>query len=449
MNSASLLGNLGDFRKWLAIGSGLGIEIARDDLHVMVARVRPGGARILGSLTINRFREQAAAEWGAICVNFLRKLQAGHLTATVLLPREDVIVRQIAMPGVANRDIAAALRFQIDSLHPYSEEEAVYDWARIGTTSTVLVGITRREVLDRYVALFNEAGIRVSSFTFSAAVMYSAIRLYTDPPADGFLAISPRHEDGAAETFEAYGESASRPLFSASLDIPEERARVLALSELRLAPEAEARPFEAILPEPAAAPEGEDMARSVLPYATALAGACPRLGGLRVNLLPEAQRAARSRWMYVPTIALACLLLLAVGAVAASGAYENRRYISTVDQEVRRLEPRANKAEALAREIAVMRNRAQTLDNFRLRLKDDMDALNDLTRVLAPPTWLSSLQLTRTQLSITGQTDQATPLLKALDGTRQFKRSEFTLPMSRTSDGESFSIRSAREGVTQ
>jgi hypothetical protein len=94
-----------------------------------------------------------------------------------------------------------------------------------------------------------------------------------------------------------------------------------------------------------------------------------------------------------------------------------------------------------------LRNRAQSLDNFRLRSKEDMDALNDVTRVLAPPTWLNGLQLTRTQLSITGETDQSTPLLKALDGTRQFKRSEFTVPMARTPQGESFSIRSAREGV--
>ena len=433
-----------DLRKWLAVGTGVGIEIGSRDLNITVARVRPAGVRILGSLTIGNFREQPAAEWGAVYSNFLRKLGGGYLTATVLLPRQDVIVRQVPMPGVADRDVPAALNFQVDSLHPYTEGEALYGWARLKKTPMVLVGIARRQVLDQYSTLFNEAGVRVSAFTFSAASMYAALRLYAAPNADGFLAISTQRSDPPA--YEVYGESPSHPLFSAALEMPDERARVLALSELRLPPDREATPFEAILPKPLAAPEGEDVARAPLIYATALAGACPRLAQ-PVNLLPESQRAMRSRWIYVPTIALASILLLTAAAVGMSGTYENRRYLATLEQERLHVEPLAKKAQRLERQIAVARNRTQALDNFRARSREDMDALNDLTRTLAPPTWLNGLQLTRTQLSITGETDQATPLLKALDGTKQFKRSEFTLPMTRVASGEAFSIRSAREGV--
>ena len=440
--------NTRDLRKWLAVGTGVGIEISNRDLNITVARVRPSGVRVLGSLTIVNFRDQPAAEWGAVYMNFLRKLGSAYLTATVLLPREEVIVRQVALPGVADRDVAAALNYQIESLHPYAEEDAVYGWSRIRKTPAILVGITRREVLDRYSALFNEAGVKVSAFTFCAATMYAALRLYTTPNADGFVAIGPRPSGDNVEAYEIYGESPARPLFSAALEMPEDRARTLALSELRLAPDAEALPFEAVLPKPLAAPEGDDLSRVPLLYATALAGACPRLAQ-PVNLLPESQRAMRSRWMFVPTIALGSVLLLLAGAAGLSGAYENRRYLSTLDQERTRIEPKAKRAAALQREIAVLRNRAQVLDNFRARSRDDMDALNELTKTLAPPTWLNGLQLTRTQLSITGETDQATPLLKALDGTKQFKRSEFTLPMTRVQGGEAFSIRAAREGVSQ
>lgn len=441
--------NTADLRKYLAIGTGVGIEIAREDLNVTVTRVRPGGAKILGSLTISKYRDQPAAEWGSVCTNFLRKLGGSYLTAAVLLPREDVVVRQVALPGVSDRDVNAALNYQIESLHPYGDEEVAYSWARIGKTPTVLVGITRSRVLDNYVTLFNEAGVKVSSFTFSAAAMYSAVRLYGAPQGDGFVAIAPApsgNGDGNADSFEVYGESSARPLFSASLEMPEQRALSLALSELRLPAEAEPFSFDAILPKPLAAPEGEDLSRMALPYATALAGACPRLA-LSVNLLPEKQRAMRSRWIYVPTIVLACMLLLVIGALAMIGNYENKRYIAALNKEISLVEPKARQAAALEQKIAVLRNRAQTLDNFRLRSKDDMDALDELTRVLPPPTWLNGLQLTRTQLQISGETDQSTPLLKALDSTKQFKRSEFTLPMSRAATGESFSIRASREGV--
>lgn len=430
-------------RKWLAFGTGVGIEIGREDLNVTVARVRPGGVRVIGCCTVAKFREQPAAEWGSKYASFLGKLGVSHLTATVLLPREEVIVRQVPMPGVADKDIPAALNYQVDSMHPYSEEEAQYAWARIGKSPQVMVGITRRSVMEKYLALFGEAGIKVSSFTFSAAVMHSALRLYGLAATEGFIATDRTADE---EGFEVYGESTSHPLFSARLDMPEQRAVALALSELRLPPDTPASPFEGILPKPVAAP-ADEASHVALPYATSLVGACPWLA-LPVNLLPEKERAVRSRWMYVPTIALASILLLALGAMAASGAFENRRYVSTLEHEIKLVEPQARHAAELDRQIAIARNRAQTLDNFRMRSKEDMDALNELSRVLGPPTWLGNLQLSRTTLQIGGETDQAASLLKLLDSTKQFKHSEFTMPMTRTLGGESFSIKAAREGVT-
>ena len=63
-----------DLTKWLAIGTGVGIEIGSEDLTVTVVRLRPSGVRVLGELTIPRFREQAAADWGAAYAAFLQKL---------------------------------------------------------------------------------------------------------------------------------------------------------------------------------------------------------------------------------------------------------------------------------------------------------------------------------------------------------------------------------------
>src|SRR5258708_532799 len=226
-----------DVRKWLAVGTGVGIEIGREDLNVTVARVRPGGVRILGTLTIKGFRSQPAAEWGATYTSFLKKLRSGYLAATAMLPREDVIVRQVSLPGVADRDVPAALNFPLDSLRPFAAEEAVHDWARIAKTAVLLVGITRGAVLDKYIALFNEAGVKVSAFTFSAAAMYSAVRMYGPPQSDGFVAFSAQQSEGEEETYEVYGESAAKPLFSASLGMTGTRALTLALSELRLPPE--------------------------------------------------------------------------------------------------------------------------------------------------------------------------------------------------------------------
>ena len=140
---------LTDLRSLLAFGSGIGIEIGADTLEVIAARVRPSKIEVLGRLLIENYAARPAAEWGAEYARFLKSHGMGHLSATVLLPRREVIVRQIALPGVAGKDIESAIRFQMDTLHPYGEEDVVWGSSRLEFGS-VLVGIVRRQVVDRY-----------------------------------------------------------------------------------------------------------------------------------------------------------------------------------------------------------------------------------------------------------------------------------------------------------
>jgi len=431
-----------DFKKWLAIGTGIGMEIGRENLTVTVVRARPAGVRVLGELSIPRFHEQPASEWGATYAAFLKKLGVGHLSAGVLLPRDEVIVRQVMLPGVADKDLAAAIRFEIDSLNPYSEEDAVFDWARIGKTSSILVGITRRTVLERYSTRFAEAGVKVASFTFAAPAIYSAVRVFSNPPAQGFLLL-----EEACDELEVYGESPARPIFSARVDRSAASACTLAIAELRLDPGTEPAALHDKLPQPLALPAEYDLARSALAYATALAGACS-LRPLAVNLLPPEQRQTTARLRFVPAIALASLSLLLLGAVAAYPKYADRQYLSLLRNEIRKLEPQARRAVELDRQIALARNRAQTLDAFRARTKEDLDGLSEVTKLLTPPTWLTSLQLSRDSLAVSGESEQAAALLKVLDSSRQFRGSAFVIPIARGQGGDIFTIRGARQGVT-
>ena len=93
--------NVTDFKRYAAFGSGVGIEIGAQHLEVTAARVRPYGIDVLGATTIRDFGQRPAAQWGLEYARFLQEAGASHLAATVLLPRRETIVRQIALPGVA------------------------------------------------------------------------------------------------------------------------------------------------------------------------------------------------------------------------------------------------------------------------------------------------------------------------------------------------------------
>jgi Tfp pilus assembly protein PilN len=208
-----------------------------------------------------------------------------------------------------------------------------------------------------------------------------------------------------------------------------------------------------IVPFPLNAPAADEdyrnaLAERALPYTAALAGACPRLG-LSANLLPPERRAAPSRWIYMPTVALLVILVVVATALAVQTGYDNRRYAAALEQEVRKLEPRANRIAAIDRDITNARARTRALDEFRRRSKADMDALNELTQILPPPIWLTQLELTRSFIHIAGEAEQAAPLLRVVDESKLFVGSEFTMPLARVSGGEAFRIRAQREGAAQ
>jgi Tfp pilus assembly protein PilN len=279
----------------------------------------------------------------------------------------------------------------------------------------------------------------VRSFTFSAAAVHAAIRLNGAGHAgEGFVALS-RSAGGAVEV---YGESPSRPLFSAEFDLAPQRATQLALSELRLTADTAPKTLEEMLPKPAVNPVENDLSRNALPYATALSGACPRFAPA-ANVLPPEYRRFNSRAVFIPTMVLAALLLLVAGSMAAYASWSEKQYLKQIGAQIAKLEPLHKRADALDKEYERTRARAQLLDQFRKQTRMDLDALNELTHLLEPPAWSNSIDLARDSVRISGETPQTAPLLKILDASPFFEKTEIQMSTPRAS-GESFQIRTSR-----
>ena len=222
---------------------------------------------------------------------------------------------------------------------------------------------------------------------------------------------------------------------------------------MRLEPEYEVRDLIDLLPAWQSAPESFDFSdagrsRFAPLWAAALSAACPHLG-TPVNLLPVELRSVSSRAAYVPTIALSVILALMVLALFAERAWMDRRYSAQLASEIARLTPRATRVEALDRKMADSSLRIQQLDQFRRRTRAHLDIVLDLTQMLPPPAYLTSLQIGPKEVILAGEIEQADTLLKKLDASPRFAASEFTMPLARSGAGEVFRIRTQREGSPQ
>jgi Tfp pilus assembly protein PilN len=412
-------------------GTGLGIAIGEKNLEVAIVRARPSGATLLAGTTVGDFRERPAAVWGAELLKFMAAAGEKSLAATVLLPRDEVIVRTVTLPGVADRDIANAIELQIDSLHPWGDVEVSWGWSRAGRDG-VLVGLARKELLNSYETLFAEAGVLMAAVTFSTTVIHAALRIWSAAPASILC-----FDTDARGRTEVYGESESRPVFSAEFSMAQERAVALARAELRLPADYPARPLAELL-----APTGA----SVLAYAAAMAGAATRATRY-ANLLPAERRASHNRLQYLVPAILAALLLGALIVVyAIFPAVEQRRYRNELDRAALHLEPMALRAQALEKKTAADKLKIAALDDFRRRPQADLDILNELTRLLPPPIWTSAIEIYPDSVVISGEADQAAPLLKVIDSSPLFQNSEFALSVTRNGQSEVFRIKTIRRG---
>jgi hypothetical protein len=290
------------------------------------------------------------------------------------------------------------------------------------------VAIVRRAVIEHYVTRFAEAGVKLGCFTCSAAAIYSALRVFGNPPPVGILACEPNEN-----SVEVYGESPAKAILSATFAVDPERAAALAASELRL---------ETTEPTQLADLLGADPA---LPYAAALTSACSRLS-LPLNLLPVEQRQTGSPLTWIPAAVLGSLVLLLGGAAIAFPKFEDGRYLRDLQAEIKKVQPAATRAAALDAEIDATRKRTFLLDNLRRRTKSDLDALAEMTHLLPPPTWLNTLELTPQQVMVGGETNEAEPLLKTIDASPLFESSEFSLQPQKIPSGWGFRIRTTRTG---
>lgn len=460
---------------WKRFGAGVGLEIRGEDLLAVAIKSRPAGVTVLGSLRIEGFREIPAAEWGRRYQAFLNEHALGHLAATVCLPRKELVVRQLRLPPMPEKERAAAVRYQLDGLHPYGDVEVCFAHAALGETgkdrpTTMAVAIAPREKVDAWADLFQEAGVAVSAFTVSEATLYAALRMRPEAPKQPLLAV-----DAESDALLIYGESAARPLLTAEFPLrsaPPSRVLQLVLSDLRVAPDAavglavfgpeasaaaeelaqtspalEPRAVEELFPAPLAAPEEFRLREDLRGLAVALEAACPGVGW-RANLLPVERRSKDSRWRWAPTAALLFLLLLLGAGFLIRPWIQDGAYAEALQQRIAKYEETV----ALVRNAKMSAEDAQRkleiLRGLGRRTQRDLEIFSELSEKLPNSAWLTQLQIGDEGVQLNGEAQAAADLLKTLNESGRLEKARFTTSLRKLETGEGFQIAAERRAPT-
>ncbi|MBI2885560.1 MAG: pilus assembly protein PilM [Candidatus Omnitrophica bacterium] len=144
------------------------VEWTRASVRMAVAQRRRGQVQP-EMMAASRHAETDAA-------NALRELRkrakVGSAQVIGVIPREEVITRLVNFPSVDAEELGRMVALHAKAHLPYPAEQAVTDFSVVSQrdgVSTVLLAVCQRQVVERYLTLFREAGFAPDRLAVSSS----------------------------------------------------------------------------------------------------------------------------------------------------------------------------------------------------------------------------------------------------------------------------------------
>ncbi|MBI4460965.1 MAG: PilN domain-containing protein [Acidobacteria bacterium] len=468
---------------WSLLQSGVGIELSEESFHAVAVKRQWKRVRVVDWLEIPQYRQLEPAECGQRYRAFLRKNGLKTPWTVVALPRSAALLRCLNFPPAVGKELARAVEYQLDALHPFEEGSVYWDfaawqepgnhfWQQAATEQEassarleVLVGIAPKKSVEETAAWFQEAGIGVSQFSPAAALLCGALwpRQAGEVSSKSPVLFLLKTGSGSLELI---GCAPGREFLWKEIKIPDAAAetvqRELELARSALRVEPEERPplvfWGEEFPESLAA---EDLGFTVLPmeevfaplrigaagfrlrenavgFAAALAAADhPGVPGpLSVNLLPAEKRLYRSPLAHLPTYALASLVVLLALALGERGTMQDWLYGRYLAREIQALQPQLAQVETAQAKNRGTLDRLVLLAGVKNSAVLPLEILQELTRLLPADTWLQLLQYEGDTITLSGTATSASGLLPTLAGSPYFEAPQFASAITRTPEGK-------------
>lgn len=474
-------------------GTSIGIAVRGNHLEIVCIRGRGRRVSVAGFLRIENYRSRPVEQIAEEYRRFRKANHAMTTSAVVALPRELGLLRSLELPAEIGQNLAQAVGYQVDTLHPFEEGGVYFDYAVLPGPGEaeqpaagsprrplrVAVGLAEKKQLDDLYDWFCAAGIDVRAFTFSTAALYQALR-------KGARAWRPERAEEAAhqasglvvidrlpEAIEILGLGLDGSFYSKQCAAaqPLEREIAFCASELRWS--GQEQPAVLWIGEDDA-PQGQiagtvcldgqlesrpsigetlksgefRLERAFTAYSAALLGLDRRLSlsppkaGLRWNLLPLEKRVYRSHWAYTAAYVLGAIALLLPAIWVVSGWAQDRNYSAHLDRQINALKPRVQYVDKLDARQKGLLTKLEMLKQEQDDAAKKMEALEELTRLLPNSVWLISLQINGDQVFFTAQGSAAAGLLQTLSQSLYFDQAQFQSAVTKNAEGkEMFQIR--------
>ena len=446
----------------------LGIAITDDVIRLSLVSRQLNSIQIRDLLTLSAWQEKSLPDLKSEVTKFLKRNKTSELAAVLSLPRREVVVRQLTLPGDAQSNLAKVLEYQIANLLPAEDALVVYDYSvakyeRNAASLSVTVFLAMRSLLEKHLQICEGLGIKVVRVVPAGVALTNTLALLSEHIRSKnvlFLQFSNRGyevtgasdqrlvawreaELGADESLAdslitevAFFRSQARLVEDAPLDVfisgAPDSAGDLDAGALKVKCHTLFRPQDLGLNVGGSVVNSRQLQDHLNSLSAGISGLRSKVPE-PTNLLPPERRVQKRGWQHVTTyglLAVNCLLTL---AVAIRGRVQDGRYSSRLDQEINRLEPEVRKVRNVEDQLAQLIRRVDFLAGFKELNPEVLQALAELSKVLPKHTVVSDLSFKEGIIQISGLSGEAASLPQVIENSPLFREVEFVSAITRSS----------------
>ncbi len=384
---------------------------------------------------------------------FLKNNILGKNNIVVGIPRRDVLLRHLDLPGEVSDNLKQVIQYQVQSFEPTDEESYYYDYMQLGKNPknkriSILLTMVRKSLLDDYLAKLFELGIQPAAVTCSSLALVnlflqnrkniqdtnyilahttsaslSLVLLQNGMPV--YLQETPKEADQSWKELilKEIGEAVSQN----RLDEESAIESIVLSGDASESAHAELKVdiAECVRLKDTIPIKSNETTAPYFEQATAAIGLAYtgmiRHPVVRINLIPTAFRFRQSRWAYVSAAVLGIVIIALLAGLVFHRQIQSRTLIEELDLEIESQKPLVDNITDLREETEALRETYESIENLYNQQDMNLEVLLELTQLLPMDTYLSNYTYRDGKVSLVGYSNSASDLILMLESSPMFK----------------------------
>lgn len=471
----------------LSLESSLGIQFAQD--YVAIAFLKKFFRKVVLDChdAIPIPEDMPEKERDAFIANALARLvkekDINAESTWVSLPRNETLLRLISLPATAEENLAEVVRYEVGKYVSFPIEDIIYDYTVVERNSEdktlkLLLAIVRKDTFDRVLSILEKAGlhplgmevsttsllnlafstrngnghkptvalVQLDKDAFETAWVHKGTLCYShlatfDKEDVSARAAQIRREvrSGFRAAFSFQQWKGPDGIGSSAIYLTGGKEAGELLSAVKDGPDFTLSPF----------PVSQVSTHITLPESSIPQTVVPAVGlalrGIQkvpyaINLIPQILRKKTKKVGLYLSIFLFFVVIGLTVAWGFSSVVKKRLVLHSIEQQIDALKSEVAEIQALHAETQAVEDMMACIVQAGEEGVSHLDILKELSTIVPSSVWLTNLRYRKGSLQLSGYAESASDLIAILDGSSVFHESEFTAPITRGREGESFKI---------